>query len=79
MQKVDVFVDYENTYRGAGRAFFKETDPPTLGHIDPLKLGKFIALIAVLMLFAAATAASLPRPVASPPETLRSLRAEVQF
>jgi hypothetical protein len=35
-------------------------------------------LIAVLMLFAAATAASLPRPVASPPETLRSLRAEVQ-
>jgi hypothetical protein len=78
VQKVDVFVDYENTYRGARRAFFKETDPPTLGHIDPLKLGQFIALIAVLMLFAAATAASLPRPVASPSETLRSLRAEVQ-
>ena len=43
MQKVVVFVDYESTYRGARRAFFKETDPPTLGHIDPLKLGQFIA------------------------------------
>ena len=43
MQKVVVFVDYESTYRGARRAFFKETDPPTLGHIDPLKLGQLIA------------------------------------
>ena len=46
---------------------------------DRAGLGAVLYLIAVLMLFAAATAASLPRPVASPPETLRSLRAEVQF
>jgi len=45
---------------------------------DRAGLGAVLYLIAVLMLFAAATAASLPRPVASPPETLRSLRAEVQ-
>ena len=32
----------------------------------------------VLLLFAAATAVSLPRPVASPPETLRCMRVEVQ-
>lgn len=45
---------------------------------DRAGLGAVPYLIAVLMMFAAATAASLPRPVASPPETLRSLRAEVQ-
>ena len=45
---------------------------------DRAGLGAVLYLIAVLMLFAAATAASLPRPVTSPPETLRSLRAEVQ-
>ena len=42
MQKVVVFVEHENTYRGARRAFFKQADPPTLGHVDPLKLGQFI-------------------------------------
>ena len=45
---------------------------------DRAGLGAVPYLIAVLMMFAAATAASLPRPVASPPETLRSLWAEVQ-
>jgi hypothetical protein len=40
--------------------------------------GAVLYLIAVRLLFAAAAAVSLPRPVASPPETLRCMRVEVQ-
>lgn len=39
-QRVAVFIDYQNIYRGARRAFFEEAnDPGFYGHINPRKLG----------------------------------------
>ena len=40
MSRVAVFIDYQNTYHGACRAFGDPgTDPPTMGHVDPHRLG----------------------------------------
>ena len=36
--RVAVFIDYQNVYRGARRAFFNESDPGVLGQIDPWRL-----------------------------------------
>jgi uncharacterized LabA/DUF88 family protein len=33
--RVVVFIDYQNAYRGARRAFFHEWDPGILGHLQP--------------------------------------------
>ena len=37
-----VFIDAQNTYRGARRAFFSNTAPAVNGQINPMQLGKLI-------------------------------------
>lgn len=38
--RVAVFIDYQNAYHGARKVFGNPpTDPPTMGHVDPLRLG----------------------------------------
>ena len=40
MTRVAVFVDYQNVYHGAREVFGDpSTDPPTMGHVNPLRLG----------------------------------------
>jgi hypothetical protein len=39
MTRVAVFIDYQNTYMGARRAFRMESDPSTSGQIYPRRLG----------------------------------------
>jgi uncharacterized LabA/DUF88 family protein len=41
--RVVVFLDYQNVYRGARRAFHSELDPHWCGQIDPLRLGQHLA------------------------------------
>lgn len=41
--RVVVFLDYQNVYRGARRAFHAETDPHWQGQIDPLELAQHLA------------------------------------
>jgi hypothetical protein len=41
--RVVVFVDYQNVYRGARRAFHIESDSHWLGQVDPLRLGQHLA------------------------------------
>lgn len=41
--RVVVFLDYQNVYRGARRAFHTELDHHRRGQIDPLKLGLHLA------------------------------------
>lgn len=38
-----VFIDYQNTYNDARRAFFGRGDPATRGQIDPIRLGNLLA------------------------------------
>ena len=38
--RVAVFIDYQNVYHGAREVFGDpSTDPPTMGHVNPLRLG----------------------------------------
>lgn len=40
MTRIAVFVDYQNAYHGAREVFGDpSTDPPTMGHVNPLRLG----------------------------------------
>lgn len=40
MTRVAVFIDYQNVYHGAREVFGNpSTDPPTMGHVNPLRLG----------------------------------------
>ena len=39
-ERVVVFIDSQNTYRGARRAFFGEAGPHINGNIDPLKFAQ---------------------------------------
>ena len=41
-QRIVVFLDWQNVYRGARRAFFSETDPHIYGQTHPLKLAELI-------------------------------------
>lgn len=40
--RVIVFIDYQNVYYRARGQFFTLNDPPTAGHVDPLKLGELL-------------------------------------
>ena len=42
MPRLCVFIDYQNVYMGARKAFHAPTDPGSLGQIDPLKLAEAI-------------------------------------
>ncbi len=42
MGRLVLFIDYQNTYKGAREAFHGWADPPTSGQIDPLRLGELI-------------------------------------
>ena len=42
MQRVVVFIDAQNFYRGARRAFFSPTDPSALGQFQPRRLGSLL-------------------------------------
>jgi uncharacterized LabA/DUF88 family protein len=37
-----LFVDYQNVYMGARRAFFERTVPSACGQFDPVRLGEFL-------------------------------------
>ena len=40
MTRIAVFLDYQNAYHGAREVFGDpSTDPPTMGHVNPLRLG----------------------------------------
>src|SRR5439155_18417104 len=41
-QRLVVFVDAQNVYKGARRAFFNDDDPHIYGNFDPVKLGELI-------------------------------------
>jgi uncharacterized LabA/DUF88 family protein len=40
---VIVFIDYQNTYNDARRAFCERSDPATYGQINPMRLGSMLA------------------------------------
>ena len=40
--KLVVFVDVQNTYRGARESFFNSAAPSANGQFDPMKLGRLI-------------------------------------
>ena len=43
MTRVAVFIDYQNVYHGARAVFGSpSTDPPTVGHVKPLRLGQLL-------------------------------------
>lgn len=42
-QRVVVFLDYQNVYNGARRAFGSEGDPAVFGQVHPMKLGYSLA------------------------------------
>jgi uncharacterized LabA/DUF88 family protein len=42
-ERVVVFIDSQNTYKGAREAFFKPADFHTCGNVDPLRLGALLA------------------------------------
>jgi uncharacterized LabA/DUF88 family protein len=41
-QEVVVFVDYQNLYNDARRAFHERVDPTVCGQIDPIRLGRLL-------------------------------------
>lgn len=41
-QRVVLFIDYQNMYREARRAFFEKLDPSNQGQFDPIKLGQLL-------------------------------------
>lgn len=43
MDRVAVFIDYQNTYSGARRAFFQRHDPSPDGQFNPLTLANHLA------------------------------------
>ena len=43
MERVVVFLDYQNVYYGARRTFFQNKGPASCGHVDPFKLGSLLA------------------------------------
>lgn len=43
LDRLAVFIDYQNAYRGARQAFGREDDHYIVGQFDPLKLAKLIA------------------------------------
>ena len=43
MHRVSLFVDYQNTYRGARVAFHEDQGPSSYGQIDPRSLGAQVA------------------------------------
>ena len=44
MTRVAVFIDYQNVYHGAREVFGSpSTDPPTMGHVNPFRLGLLLA------------------------------------
>jgi len=42
MRRVVVFIDAQNTYKGARELFFMKTDPSPCGQFDPIKLGELV-------------------------------------
>jgi len=42
-RRVAVFIDYQNCYGWARRAFCSDADPPSAGHMDPMKLAQLLA------------------------------------
>jgi uncharacterized LabA/DUF88 family protein len=45
MERVAVFIDYQNVYEGARRAFFERHDPYVKGQVDPIRLGTYITAL----------------------------------
>src|SRR4051812_33793774 len=42
MPRVVVFIDAQNLYNDARRAFCRRTDPATHGQVDPMRLGRLL-------------------------------------
>jgi uncharacterized LabA/DUF88 family protein len=43
MADIVVFIDAQNVYNDARRAFCQRTDPATYGQVDPMRLGRLLA------------------------------------
>lgn len=41
-QRVVLFIDAQNVYKGARRAFFSQLDPSCFGQVNPIALGQFL-------------------------------------